>query len=122
MQSLCSYTMNLPCMQYRFLYLAVCLFCVVVLEELRKVFVGMLSKTISEDEVRAMFQDYGAVEEVTVLRDKEGNSKGCAFIKFGSRQQAQAAINKMHGSQIMMVGLLLNTSLSNMTNRLLVTV
>ena len=75
----------------------------IVLEELRKVFVGMLSKTVQEDEVRAMFQEYGSVEEVTVLRDKEGNSKGCAFIKFGSRQQAQAAINKMHGSQIMAV-------------------
>lgn len=67
----------------------------------------MLSKTVQEDEVRAMFQEYGTVEEVTVLRDKEGNSKGCAFIKFGSRQQAQAAINKMHGSQIMMVSVYL---------------
>lgn len=72
-------------------------------EELRKVFVGMLSKSVQEEDVRAMFQEYGTVEEVTVLRDKEGNSKGCAFIKFGSRQEAQAAINKMHGSQIMMV-------------------
>lgn len=66
-------------------------------------FVGMLSKSVQEDYVRAMFQEYGTVEEVTVLRDKEGNSKGCAFIKFGNRQQAQAAINKMHGSQIMEV-------------------
>ena len=72
-----------------------------MLEELRKVFVGMLSKSVQEDYVRAMFQEYGTVEEVTVLRDKDGNSKGCAFIKFGNRQQAQAAINKMHGSQIM---------------------
>lgn len=63
----------------------------------------MLSKSVQEDYVRAMFQEYGSVEEVTVLRDKDGNSKGCAFIKFGSRQQAQAAINKMHGSQIMEV-------------------
>lgn len=63
----------------------------------------MLSKSVQEDEVHAMFQEYGKVEEVTVLRDKEGNSKGCAFIKFGNRQQAQAAINKMHGSQIMAV-------------------
>ena len=66
-------------------------------------FVGMLSKSVQEDDVRVMFQEYGVVEEVTVLRDKEGNSKGCAFVKFGSRQEAQAAINKMHGSQIMMV-------------------
>jgi len=72
-------------------------------EELRKVFVGMLSKTVQEEEVREMFLEYGTVEEVTVLRDKDGNSKGCAFIKFGCRQEAQAAINKMHGSQIMPV-------------------
>ncbi len=77
--------------------------CIIVLEELRKVFVGMLSKSVQEEDVRAMFQEHGTVEEVTVLRDKDGNSKGCAFIKFGTRQQAQAAINKMHGSQIMMV-------------------
>ena len=75
-------------------------------EELRKVFVGMLSKTSNEDDVRSMFEPYGTVEEVTVLRDKEGLSKGCAFIKFANRQQAQAAINKMHGSQIMPVSYL----------------
>ena len=82
-----------------------CVLCVFVSgpEELRKVFVGMLSKTSNEDDVRSMFEPYGTVEEVTVLRDKEGMSKGCAFIKFANRQQAQAAINKMHGSQIMPV-------------------
>ena len=74
--------------------------------ELRKVFVGMLSKTCTEDDVRAMFEPYGSVEEVTVLRDKEGQSKGCAFIKFSNRQQAQMAINKMHGSQVMAVSVL----------------
>ena len=74
-------------------------------EELRKVFVGMLSKTASEEDVKAMFEPYGTVEEVTVLRDREGLSRGCAFIKFSNRQQAQAAINKMHGSQIMPVRL-----------------
>ena len=77
-------------------------------EELRKVFVGMLSKAANEDMVRTMFEPFGTVEEVTVLRDKEGTSKGCAFIKFASRQQAQGAINKMHGSQIMPVSLCAN--------------
>ncbi len=72
----------------------------------------MLSKTVQEEEVRDMFQEYGKVEEVTVLRDKDGNSKGCAFIKFGSRQEAQAAINKMHGSQIMVVRMYPSTLLS----------
>ena len=71
--------------------------------ELRKVFVGMLSKTCNEEDVRKMFELYGAVEEITVLRDKDGTHRGCAFIKFATRQQAQAAINKMHGSQVMPV-------------------
>lgn len=75
-------------------------------EELRKVFVGMLSKTATEDIVHSMFEEFGTVEEVTVLKDKEGHSKGCAFVKFKQRQEAQAAINKMHGSQIMPVCLL----------------
>ncbi len=66
----------------------------------------MLSKTATEEDVGRMFEPYGTVEEVTVLRDKEGVSRGCAFIKFASRQQAQAAINKMHGSQVMPVGFL----------------
>ena len=67
----------------------------------------MLSKTASEEDVQRMFQRFGPVEEVTVLRDREGQSKGCAFIKFSSRQQAQQAINEMHGSDIMAVGSLL---------------
>ena len=64
---------------------------------------GMLNKKCTEDDVRIMFEPYGVVEEVTVLRDKDGLSKGCAFIKFSNRQQAQMAINKMHGSQVMEV-------------------
>ena len=65
----------------------------------------MLSKTIDESHVRSMFERFGHIEELTVLKDKDGYSRGCAFIKFSSRQEAQAAINEMHGSEIMPVSL-----------------
>ncbi len=65
----------------------------------------MLSKNSTEENVKAMFVTFGVVEEVTVLKDKEGHSKGCAFVKFKARQEAQTAINKMHGSQIMQVSI-----------------
>lgn len=67
----------------------------------RKLFVGMLSKKCNENDVRTMFQTYGQIEECTVLRDQNGHSKGCAFVTFGSRQYAIAAIKGMHQAQTM---------------------
>lgn len=63
----------------------------------------MLSKTIDESHVKTMFERFGLIEELTVLKDKDGYSRGCAFIKFSTRHEAQAAINEMHGSEIMQV-------------------
>jgi RNA recognition motif-containing protein len=38
--------------------------------------VGMLSKKCTENDVRLMFGPYGTIEECTVLRDTNGQSKG----------------------------------------------
>ncbi|XP_014471056.1 PREDICTED: CUGBP Elav-like family member 2 isoform X6 [Dinoponera quadriceps] len=67
----------------------------------RKLFVGMLSKKFTENDVRNMFSVYGMIEECSVLRDSTGKSKACAFVTFASKQYAINAIKALHHSQTM---------------------
>ncbi|XP_051574221.1 CUGBP Elav-like family member 3 isoform X3 [Myxocyprinus asiaticus] len=65
----------------------------------RKLFVGMLGKQQSDENVRKMFEPFGSIDECTVLRGPDGTSKGCAFVKLQSHEEAQAAVNSLHGSR-----------------------
>lgn len=69
--------------------------------EERKLFVGMLSKKLNENDVRMMFAPFGTIEDCTVLRDANSQSRGCAFVTFANRQCAMNSIKSMHHSQTM---------------------
>ena len=48
-------------------------------EELRKLFVGMLSKTCSEDDIHQMFEPFGPIEGISILRHQDRTSKGVVW-------------------------------------------
>ncbi|XP_051859067.1 CUGBP Elav-like family member 2 isoform X2 [Drosophila albomicans] len=62
----------------------------------------MLNKKLNENDVRKLFEIHGAIEECTVLRDQNGQSKGCAFVTFATKHAAIAAIKvTMNQNKIM---------------------
>jgi RNA recognition motif-containing protein len=59
-----------------------------------KLYVGNLSHTTSEDDLRALFAQAGTVVWATVITEVDtGISKGFGFVKMTSRADAQRAIN-----------------------------
>lgn len=65
-------------------------------ERENKLFIGMLPKTINEEDLHDMFIPYGDIREVHIIRGPEGSSKGCAFVKFVDREAAMVAIEDMN--------------------------
>ncbi|KAI9909629.1 hypothetical protein PsorP6_014602 [Peronosclerospora sorghi] len=67
-----------------------------------KLFIGMIPKTADEAAIRDVFELFGPIEEVYILRHPAtGQSKGCAFLKFKERASALAAIDDVHGNVTM---------------------
>ncbi|XP_027933913.1 RNA-binding protein BRN1 isoform X1 [Vigna unguiculata] len=66
-----------------------------------KLFIGMLPKNISEDEVSDLFSKYGNIKDLQILRGSQQTSKGCAFLKYETKEQAVAALEAINGKHTM---------------------
>jgi len=64
----------------------------------KKLYVGNLPFTASEDEIRELFERHGAVDKVSVITDREtGRPRGFAFVEMGEGANADAAIQALDG-------------------------
>jgi len=61
----------------------------------------MLSRKSTEDDIRKIFDQYGEITEVYLMRQKDegAQSRGAAFIKFKTREEAARAIAALNGRQ-----------------------
>jgi len=65
---------------------------------LKNIFVGNLDFGATEDSLRQLFTEYGTVDRVSIVTDRDtGRSRGFAFVEMPEAQEADRAINALNG-------------------------
>jgi len=66
-----------------------------------RLFVGSLSYSVNDDQLKEAFEAFGTVVSAKVIVDRDTNrSKGFGFVEMGSEEEAQAAIRGMDGKDL----------------------
>ncbi|MDO5552266.1 MAG: RNA-binding protein [Planctomycetia bacterium] len=66
-----------------------------------KIYVGNLSYSTTESDLRSAFEAYGAVDSVDVIMDRQtGRSKGFGFVEMSNRDEAQKVIQSLDGQSL----------------------
>ena len=67
----------------------------------KKLYIGNIPFSVTEDELRTMFENHGSVASVNVITDREtGRPRGFAFVEMEDASAADAAIRALDGSQM----------------------
>ena len=67
----------------------------------KKLFVGGLPFSITDQDLEELFKEFGTVESATVIMDRETRrSKGFGFVVMSTQEEAQAAIKKLHDTDL----------------------
>ena len=67
----------------------------------KKLYVGNLSFSTTEDELRTAFEQHGSVASVKVITDREtGRSRGFGFVEMDEASAADAAMRALDGSDM----------------------
>ncbi len=68
---------------------------------MKRIFVGNLDFGATEAAIRSAFEQYGAVEQVNVITDRDtGRSRGFAFVEMTDSSEADRAIAGLNGSDL----------------------
>jgi RNA recognition motif-containing protein len=65
------------------------------------IFIGNLSRGVSEEDLRKEFEAYGKVDSVNIIKDKyTGESRGFGFVEMPNDREARAAIEGLNGKEL----------------------
>lgn len=66
---------------------------------MKNIYVGNLSFDASEDQVRSLFEQYGAVDRVSLVTDRDtGQSRGFGFVEMADDDAAGRAMDALNGT------------------------
>ena len=64
------------------------------------IYLGNIAWSMTEDDIEALFAEFGAVSSVKIITDKySGRSKGFGFVEMDDDAAAQAAIDALNDSE-----------------------
>ncbi len=67
----------------------------------KKLYVGNLAFSTTEEELRELFETHGPIESVSVITDREtGRARGFAFVEFEEASGAEAAMQALDGRDV----------------------
>jgi RNA recognition motif-containing protein len=67
----------------------------------KKLYVGNLPYSVTESELRELFERHGAIASVSVITDREtGRARGFAFVEFEEASSGAAAMQALDGTQL----------------------
>lgn len=65
------------------------------------IYVGNLTREITDDDLKEAFKEYGQVQSATVIKDKfTGESRGFGFVEMPGAAEAKAAIEGLNGQEL----------------------
>jgi len=65
------------------------------------IYVGNLSRDVTDDDLRQAFEAYGQVVSANVIKDKfSGESRGFGFVEMPAKAEALSAIGELNGKEL----------------------
>ena len=67
----------------------------------KKIYIGNLPFSATEDEIRGLFEEHGTVDSINLINDREtGRPRGFGFIEMPDDEAAKAAIAALDGKEV----------------------
>jgi len=82
------------------------------------IYVGNLSREVTEEELRQEFIAFGQVASISIIKDRDsGEPRGFAFVEMSSKSEGQAAITGLNGKTLRERPLVVNEARPRSDNR-----